>query len=45
MIPYSRQSISVTDCNNVLKVLKSSFLTQGPKVKEFEKKNKKIYWF
>tara|TARA_B100000686_G_C16705245_1_gene925850 strand:- start:280 stop:1443 length:1164 start_codon:yes stop_codon:yes gene_type:complete len=42
MIPYSRQSISVTDCNNVLKVLKSSFLTQGPKVKEFEKKIKKF---
>ena len=42
MIPYSRQRISVTDCNNVLKVLKSSFLTQGPKVKEFENKIKKF---
>ena len=37
MINYSRQLISKDDINSVLKVLKSDFLTQGPKVLEFEK--------
>ena len=36
MIPCSRQSIDKNDINAVLKVLQSDFLTQGPKVKEFE---------
>tara|TARA_B100000963_G_C22575017_1_gene647975 strand:+ start:235 stop:1398 length:1164 start_codon:yes stop_codon:yes gene_type:complete len=36
MIPYGCQDISDDDIDSVLKVLKSSFLTQGPKVPEFE---------
>ncbi len=36
MIPYSHQSISKDDVSAVLNVLTSDFLTQGPKVKEFE---------
>jgi len=38
MIPYGRQSIGWKDVFNVVKVLRSDFLTQGPKVLEFEKK-------
>lgn len=36
MIPYSRQWIDKDDIQEVVKVLKSSFITQGPKVREFE---------
>lgn len=36
MIPYGRQSISKIDIAEILRVLKSSWLTQGPKVREFE---------
>lgn len=36
MIPYSRQWIDNDDIQEVVKVLKSPFITQGPKVKEFE---------
>jgi dTDP-4-amino-4,6-dideoxygalactose transaminase len=36
IIPYSRQSISVEDIHSVKNVLVSPFLTQGPKVPEFE---------
>ena len=35
-IPYGKQTITETDINNVNEVLKSEFLTQGPKVPEFE---------
>ena len=35
-IPYGKQSISEDDINAVVEVLKSDFLTTGPKVKEFE---------
>jgi UDP-4-amino-4,6-dideoxy-N-acetyl-beta-L-altrosamine transaminase len=38
MLPYSKQKISSTDINNVIKVLKSDFLTQGTSVPRFEKK-------
>ena len=38
MIKYSTQSISKTDIDQINKVLKSGYLTQGPKVNEFEKK-------
>ncbi|EKE02076.1 MAG: hypothetical protein ACD_20C00429G0013 [uncultured bacterium] len=34
--PYGKQSISLKDIFEVIKVLKSSWLTQGPKIKEFE---------
>ncbi len=34
---YGKQNISLKDIWSVIKVLHSSFLTQGPKVKEFEK--------
>lgn len=37
-IPYGKQSIDETDINAVIDVLKSDFLTTGPKVSEFEKK-------
>jgi len=37
MIPYGRQSIDDDDINNVIDVLKSDFLTQGPAVPAFEK--------
>ena len=36
MYTYSRQSIDENDVKTVLEVLTSDFLTQGPKVKEFE---------
>ncbi|CAM1354975.1 UDP-4-amino-4,6-dideoxy-N-acetyl-beta-L-altrosamine transaminase [Tenacibaculum halocynthiae] len=37
-IPYGRQNIEQDDINAVLKTLQADFLTQGPKVKEFEEK-------
>lgn len=36
MIPYGRQDISQDDIDSVTQVLNSDFLTQGPKVPEFE---------
>lgn len=38
MIPYGRQEITREDIDAVVEVLESDFLTQGPKVPEFEKK-------
>lgn len=38
MIPYGRQSINKEDINAVIRVLKSAYLTTGPKVLEFEKR-------
>ncbi len=38
MIPYSHQTIDNTDIKAVIEVLKSDWLTQGPKVAEFEYK-------
>ena len=35
---YGRQNITEEDIHEVIKVLKSDFLTQGPKVKEFEER-------
>jgi UDP-4-amino-4,6-dideoxy-N-acetyl-beta-L-altrosamine transaminase len=37
-IPYGRQHIDEEDINEVVKTLKSDWLTTGPKVKEFEDK-------
>ena len=37
MIPYSRQNISEEDINAIVDVLKSDYLTQGPKTPKFEK--------
>ncbi|AKV95072.1 spore coat protein [Marinobacter sp. CP1] len=37
MIPYGRQEITQQDIDAVVEVLESDFLTQGPKVPEFEK--------
>lgn len=37
MIPYGKQDISKQDIDAVIDVLKSDFLTQGPKVPKFEK--------
>ncbi len=38
VIPYGRQSIDRKDLKEVLNTLESDYLTQGPKVKEFEKR-------
>jgi len=35
-IPYGRQTITDEDIASVVDVLKSDFLTQGPKITEFE---------
>jgi UDP-4-amino-4,6-dideoxy-N-acetyl-beta-L-altrosamine transaminase len=35
-IPYGRQNITQEDLNEVIETLKSDFLTQGPKIAEFE---------
>ena len=37
-IPYGRQNITDQDINAVVEVLKSDFLTQGPKIIELENK-------
>lgn len=37
-IPYGRQNITEEDIQAVTEVLKADFLTQGPKIKEFEEK-------
>ncbi|NQV78416.1 MAG: UDP-4-amino-4,6-dideoxy-N-acetyl-beta-L-altrosamine transaminase [Lutibacter sp.] len=37
-IPYSRQNINENDIDAVIAALQSDYLTQGPKVKEFESK-------
>ncbi|ART79738.1 UDP-4-amino-4,6-dideoxy-N-acetyl-beta-L-altrosamine transaminase [Oceanisphaera avium] len=37
MIPYGRQDINQADIDAVIEILKSDFLTQGPKVPLFEK--------
>ena len=39
MFPYSKQNLNKKDISAVLKILKSNFLTQGPTVKKFEKKD------
>ncbi len=35
--PYNKQCISIIDIREAVKTLKSDFLTQGPKIAEFEK--------
>lgn len=42
-VPYSRQSINKNDIKSVSAVLKSDFLTTGPKIQEFEKKLTSIF--
>ena len=37
-IPYGRQNINQDDIDEVIKVLKSDYLTQGPNLNLFEKK-------
>ncbi len=37
-IPYGKQDITQADIDAVVEALKSDFLTQGPKIKEFEDK-------
>ncbi|WP_293302815.1 UDP-4-amino-4,6-dideoxy-N-acetyl-beta-L-altrosamine transaminase [Pedobacter sp. UBA4863] len=36
MIPYGKQNITQQDIDEVINALKSDYLTQGPKIKEFE---------
>ncbi len=38
IIPYGRQSINDDDIKAVVETLKGDYLTQGPKIKEFEEK-------
>ncbi|MCK4553849.1 UDP-4-amino-4,6-dideoxy-N-acetyl-beta-L-altrosamine transaminase [Candidatus Parcubacteria bacterium] len=38
MIPYGKQTIEEEDINAVVDVFKTNWLTQGPKIKEFEEK-------
>lgn len=38
VIPYGRQNITQEDIQTVIETLQSDFLTQGPKIAEFEKK-------
>ena len=35
-LPYSRQLINKDDINEVIKVLKSDYLTQGPNLEKLE---------
>lgn len=42
-IPYGKQDIDEKDIEAVIEVLKSDFLTQGPKIKEFEDKVAKYH--
>ena len=35
-LPYGKQHIDENDIEEVIKVLKSDFITQGPKIGEFE---------
>ena len=42
-IKYASQNINYSDFKSISKVLKDEFLTQGPKVKEFENKLKKEF--
>tara|TARA_B110000196_G_C21153376_1_gene671336 strand:+ start:2267 stop:3424 length:1158 start_codon:yes stop_codon:yes gene_type:complete len=37
MIPYGKQDLNQSDIDSVIEVLTSDFLTQGPKVPEFER--------
>lgn len=37
-LPYGKQFIDENDIKNVINVLKSDFITQGPKINEFEEK-------
>ena len=37
IIPYGKQNITLEDIKAVVEVLKSDYLTQGPKIEEFEK--------
>lgn len=41
MIPYGKHHITDDDIDEVVKVLKSDFITQGPKIPEFEEMIKK----
>ena len=43
MIRYGKQHIDKADINSVVSVLKSDWITQGPKVNEFESKLKKKF--
>ena len=38
IIPYGKQNIEQDEIDAVIKTLQSDFLTQGPKVREFEEK-------
>ena len=37
IIPYGKHNVTQDDINAVVEVLKSDYLTQGPKILEFEK--------
>ena len=37
-LPYSRQNIDKSDIDEVSRVLREDFITQGPRIERFEKK-------
>ena len=43
LVPYARQKINKNDVNNVVKVLRSDFLTTGPKIQQFENQLKEKF--
>ena len=43
MISYGKQYIDKKDIQSVTKVLRSDWITQGPKIKEFENLLKKYF--
>ena len=43
MIPLTKPSIGINEIKSVTNTLKSGWVTQGPKVQEFEKKFYKLY--
>ncbi len=43
MIEYNKHSITKSDISSVVRALKSSFITKGPRVIEFEKNLKKYF--
>lgn len=41
-LPYGKQTLDQEDIDSVVKVLNEDFITQGPRINEFEEKNSKI---
>ena len=44
-IPFSPPDITEAEIEEVIKVMKSGWITTGPRTKEFEKRITGIYWY